>query len=168
MFGLNDDQDQNPSKPPAAGVPTPAAPNITSTPPVAASTTPPGIGSVNMEDAYITPPAQIGPAKASEPQATPPAASMIPNSPAATDALTQIRQQAIQSLEPLVEHLQQTPEEKFKTLMMLIQASDNSKLLNEAYEEANKITDEKTRAQALLDIVNEVNYFNHQAVNKPS
>jgi hypothetical protein len=43
--------------------------------------------------------------------------------------------------------------------MMLIQATDNPALVKEAYEAANQITDEKTRAQALLDVVNEINYF---------
>jgi hypothetical protein len=80
--------------------------------------------------------------------------------------LAQIKQQALQSLEPLVSQLDQTPDEKFKTIMMLIQASDNSKMLQQAYAAASQITDEKTRAQALLDIVNEINYFTAKAQNK--
>jgi hypothetical protein len=43
--------------------------------------------------------------------------------------------------------------------MMLIQATDNASLVKEAYAAANQITDEKARAQALLDVVNEINYF---------
>ena len=43
--------------------------------------------------------------------------------------------------------------------MMMIQASDNQALIKEAYAAAQEIDDEKTRAQALLDIVNEINYF---------
>jgi hypothetical protein len=76
-----------------------------------------------------------------------------------TDDLLSIKQQALQSLTPLIDKLDQTPEEKFKTTMMLIQASDNSSLIKDAYKAASAITDEKTRAQALLDIVNEINYF---------
>jgi len=83
--------------------------------------------------------------------------------PAATDSaandLLSIKQQALQDLSPLVSHLDQTPEEKFRTTMMLIQASDNSDLIKEAYDAAGQIPDEKVRAQALLDIVNEINYF---------
>ncbi len=75
------------------------------------------------------------------------------------DELVNLKSQALNSLAPLVNHLDQTPEEKFKTTMMLIQASDNSALVKEAYETANQITDEKARAQALLDVVNEINYF---------
>lgn len=46
--------------------------------------------------------------------------------------------------------------------MMMIQASDNQNLIQSAYEAAHKITDENVKAQALLDVVNEINYFTHQ------
>lgn len=75
--------------------------------------------------------------------------------------LLDIKQQALQQLSPLVGQLNQDPEEKFRTTMMMIQASDNSTLIKEAYETALQISDEKVRAQALLDIVNEINYFTH-------
>jgi hypothetical protein len=70
-----------------------------------------------------------------------------------------IKQSALKELSPLVGHLDQTPEEKFRTTMMMIQASDNQALIKDAYDAAQKITDEKVKAQALLDIVNEINYF---------
>jgi hypothetical protein len=73
--------------------------------------------------------------------------------------LLDIKQQALQQLSPLVGHLNQSPEEKFRTTMMMIQASDDQSLIPVAYTAAKEITDEKTRAQALLDIVNEINYF---------
>ena len=76
-----------------------------------------------------------------------------------TDQLLDIKQQALQQLSPLIGHLEQSPEEKFRTTMMMIQASDNQDLVGAAYEAAQAITDEKARAQALLDIVNEINYF---------
>ena len=76
-----------------------------------------------------------------------------------SDDLLNIKQQALQQLSPLVGHLDQTPEEKFNTTMMMIQASDNQALIKDAYTAAQAIPDEKTRAQALLDIINEINYF---------
>jgi hypothetical protein len=91
--------------------------------------------------------------------ALPVAPAPLVSDPQNADALVNLKEQALNSLSPLVGHLDQTPEEKFKTTMMLIQASDNSTLIKEAYEAANMITDEKTRAQALLDVVNEINYF---------
>ncbi len=75
------------------------------------------------------------------------------------DELLEIKKQALESLTPLVDELEQSPEEKFKTTMMLIQASDNADLVKEAFSAANAIADEKARAQALLDVVNEINYF---------
>jgi hypothetical protein len=78
------------------------------------------------------------------------------------DALITIKQEALHQLKPLVGHLEQTPEEKFRTTMMMIQASDDQTLIGEAYEAAKGITDEKMRAQALLDVVNEINYFTAQ------
>ncbi len=78
-----------------------------------------------------------------------------------TDGLLEIKQQALSQLSPLVSHLDQSPEERFKTLMMMIQASDNQSLIKTAYETASQISDEKQKAQALLDIVNEINYFTH-------
>lgn len=79
-----------------------------------------------------------------------------------SDDLATIKNQALQSLTPLVDKLEQTPEEKFKTTMMLIQASDNAGLIKRAYEAANQIEDEAVRAQALIDVINEINYFTHQ------
>lgn len=73
--------------------------------------------------------------------------------------LIDIKQEALGKLAPLVDQLDQTPEDKFRTTMMMIQASDDQSLIKEAYASANAIEDEKVRAQALLDIVNEINYF---------
>jgi hypothetical protein len=75
------------------------------------------------------------------------------------DDLIDIKQEALGKLSPLIGHLDQSPDEKFRTLMMMIQASDDQGLVKQAYDTALKIEDEKTRAQALLDIVNEINYF---------
>lgn len=81
---------------------------------------------------------------------------------AGSDELLDIKQEALAALSPLVGHLEQSPEEKFRTTMMMIQASDDQSLLREAYEAAKQIEDEKNRAQALLDVVNEINYFTQQ------
>lgn len=80
--------------------------------------------------------------------------------------LINIKQQALTQLSPLVGHLDQTPEEKFRTTMMMIQASDDASMIKAAYEAAQSIGDEKARAQALLDIVNEINYFTQSDDNK--
>lgn len=87
-------------------------------------------------------------------------ASSVPS-----DDLLEIKQDALHELTPLVGHLEQSPEEKFRTTMMMIQASDDHGLIKVAYESAKQITDEKIRAQALLDVVNEINYFTQQHSN---
>lgn len=97
------------------------------------------------------------------PQPAAPVPEPTATTPATDYSLMEIKQQALHHLQPLVDHLDQTPEEKFKTTMMLIQATDNANLVKEAYAAANQITDEKARAQALLDVVNEINYFTHKS-----
>ena len=86
-----------------------------------------------------------------------------PANPSAQDDnnhdLIDLKQKALQGLTPLVNHLDQAPEERFRTLMMVIQSNDDQSLLKEAHAEAEKIQDDKVRAQALLDVVNEINYF---------
>ena len=77
--------------------------------------------------------------------------------------LSSIKIQALDELYPLIDKLDLSPEDRFRTLMMMIQASDNQELVKSAYETAHSITDEKAKAQALLDIVNEINYFTQQS-----
>lgn len=93
------------------------------------------------------------------------AADMPVSAPAASSDLLNIKQQALQQLSPLVSHLDQSPEDEFRTTMMLIQSSDNKDLIPQAYKAAQAITDDKARAQALLDVVNEINYFTQHEQN---
>lgn len=89
--------------------------------------------------------------------------SSIPHVPVVNhDELLDIKQSALNELSPLVDHLEQTAEEKFRTTMMLIQASDNASLISAAYTAAKNISDDRARAQALLDVVNEINYFTNK------
>ena len=80
-----------------------------------------------------------------------------------SEDLASMKQEALSQLQPLVAHLNQTPEEEFRTTMMMIQANDDQSLLKKAFESAKKITDDKARAQALLDVINEINYFTQAA-----
>jgi hypothetical protein len=100
----------------------------------------------------------VAPTPASDSDIPRPAAADEPT----THELIDIKQQALGQLSPLMDHLDQTPEEKFRTTLMMIQASDDQTLIKTAYAAAQSIPDEKARAQALLDIVNEINYFTQQ------
>jgi hypothetical protein len=99
------------------------------------------------------------------PDPTPPqlAQTSYTDAPGIEDSqLEEIKRNALQNLLPIVGKLDQSLEEKFQTLLMVIQASDNRNLINEAYESAAKIPDEGKRAQALLAIINEINFFTQQ------
>jgi len=157
MFG-HDDQLQNP----AAGQ---AAPDSAMQPTDGQDANGPALNMNELANGFTdtpVPPTMTTPAEPSVP--APASAPIAPAAPtlAGTEQLLDIKQQALQQLSPLVGHLDQAPEEKFRTTMMMIQASDNDSLIKTAYEAALQIADEKVRAQALLDIVNEINYFTHR------
>lgn len=95
-----------------------------------------------------------------------PLSAPTPSSSATTSTpdigLLELKQAALHDLSPLLDHLEQTAEEKFRTMMMMIQASDDQAMLSDAYHAAQSIEDKKIKAQALLDVVNEINYFTQQ------
>ena len=97
-----------------------------------------------------------------EPTASEPAPAENTETSSTDDSLLSIKKDALQNLTPLLSQLEQTPEEKFRTTMMLVQASDDKSLVQSAYDAAKDIEDEKVRAHALLDIVNEINYFTQE------
>ena len=107
-----------------------------------------------------TPPLPLPPTAGETPFVPPVPVTPAPMPPTAgDDGLMAIKNDALANLTPLVGQIDQSPEEKFKTTMMLIQASDNASLIKEAYAAANQITEPKARAQALIDVINEINYF---------
>lgn len=78
------------------------------------------------------------------------------------DSLENIKKEAINQLSPLVKELDQSPEDKFKTLLMMIQSTDNKELIKEAYAAAEQISDKNEKAKALLAVVNEIDYFSQK------
>jgi len=172
MFGDNTNDSAN-SQQPFAGdqpalnapvsssAPTMSAPAIPSTSeqPDTAATTPPAADTNTQTEVttYGAPAVSAPPADNASPT------SVVSTNSGPTvggsDDLLDIKQQALQQLTPLVDHLDQTPQEEFRTTMMMIQATDNQELVKKAFEAAKKIEDDKERAQAFLDIINEINYF---------
>lgn len=150
MFGQNDNQNQ---WQPQSATPASTEPDQVSDDVVAAVDA--GFAAaVNPTQPASEPAAQAVPVQDDSPAPALPATGTVSN-----DDLLSIKQEALQQLSPLVGHLDQSPEEKFRTTMMMIQASDDHSLLQTAYDAAKQIPDEKARAQALLDVVNEINYF---------
>lgn len=75
-------------------------------------------------------------------------------------ALGDIRLQVISELRPLVNRLDfLAPADKFDTLLLLIRTIDDSSLIPMAHQTAMAIPDEVKRAQALLDILKEIDFF---------
>ena len=73
-----------------------------------------------------------------------------------------VKSQAISELRPLVDKLTLPPEEKFDTYLLLIRSTDDKSLIAPAHEAAREITDETRRAQALLDIIKEIDFLSGQ------
>ncbi len=77
-------------------------------------------------------------------------------------SLEKIKESALEDLKPLVGKLKLEPDEKFDTLLLIIRSTDDQSLLDEAHAAAKGISDETKRAQALLDIIKEVDYFSNK------
>ena len=74
-------------------------------------------------------------------------------------SLDSIKKDALNELRPLVDKLNVSAEEKYDTYLLLIRSTDDRDLIAPAYEAARGIQDEARRAQALLDIVKEIDYL---------
>jgi hypothetical protein len=70
-----------------------------------------------------------------------------------------VKQAAITELRPLVDKLTLPPEEKFDTYLLLIRSTDDKSLISPAHEAAKMINDETRRAQALLDVIKEIDFL---------
>lgn len=79
--------------------------------------------------------------------------------PATGDDLTPIKNEAINELRPLVDKLDLPAEEKFDTYLLLLRSTDDRTLIAPAYTAAQSIADEARKAQALLDIIKEIDYL---------
>ena len=113
-------------------------------------------------------PAPDAAATAMPPIPTPPpvaAPEMPPVAPAAASLpgdLDQIKKMALEELRPIVEKLELPPEEKFEALLLVIRSSDDNSLIKAAYDAAEGIADSAKKAQALLDVIKEIEYFSAQ------
>lgn len=126
-------------------------------------------GQANVNSPAPAPSAPAGPAAAPvvpAPAPTPeptapamPAPMAAPSLPVAAGGLDELKKTALEELRPLVGKLNLPPEDKFDTLLLIIRSTDDQTLLEPAHEAAKQITDENKRAQALLDVIKEIDYF---------
>lgn len=70
-----------------------------------------------------------------------------------------IKSKALEDLRPLVEKLTVSNEEKFDIYLLFLRSSDDNTLIEPAYNAARMIEDETKRANALLDVIKEIDYF---------
>jgi hypothetical protein len=75
------------------------------------------------------------------------------------NGLESVKQDAIQELRPLIDHIDLPAEEKFDTYLLLIRSTDDASLIAPAHVAAQGIADEKRKAEALLDIIKEIDYL---------
>jgi hypothetical protein len=73
--------------------------------------------------------------------------------------LDTIKKDALEELRPLVDKLDLPDEEQFNTLLLIIRSTDDQSLLTQAHTAAKAIPDDAKRAQALLDIIKEIDFF---------
>ncbi|HRQ86584.1 MAG TPA: hypothetical protein PLY16_00570, partial [Candidatus Saccharibacteria bacterium] len=66
-------------------------------------------------------------------------------------------------LRPLIDKVDLAPEEKLDTYLLLIRSTDDQALIAPAYAAAQSIADEKRKAEALLDIIKEIDYLSKQS-----
>ncbi|MDO4271368.1 MAG: hypothetical protein Q4C83_00050 [Candidatus Saccharibacteria bacterium] len=70
--------------------------------------------------------------------------------------LEDIKRQALSELRPLVNKLDLEPQEKFNTIMLVVDNTRDSSLLAEAHKAAITIADDTARAQALLTVIKKI------------
>lgn len=81
-----------------------------------------------------------------------------PPTSASTD-LESIKKNALGELRPLIDRVDLPAEEKFDTYLMLIRSTDDTSLIGPAHAAAQNIADETRKAEALLDIIKEIDYL---------
>lgn len=153
--GSNSASAPAPSTQPTQGVQT-TQPNLANTVPPSMANTP---RPVNLSGSTNQPIPQPAVNVANQQAAPSQSAQNQVQRPTAVSNLDSIKSLAISELRPLIGKLNASPEDKFDTILLLIRTTDDSSLIPMAYESARTITDDTRRAQALLDVIKEVDYF---------
>lgn len=123
-------------------------------------TTPgPDVASAPADDAVVAEPALAPLAVEPEIDIPAPAISLDPIAPVVDGDLESIKKDALTELRPLVDKLNLSPQDKFDTLLLIIRSTDDKSLVGQAHAAAKTIEDESKRAEALLDVIKEIDYF---------
>ena len=112
----------------------------------------------NVMDFEETPAPALPPVPFAAQSLPEPSIAPVSTTPISGD-LEDIKKDALEQLRPLIDKVDLPAEEKFDTYLMLIRSTDDSTLIAPAHAAAQAITDEKRRAEALLDIIKEIDYL---------
>lgn len=85
-----------------------------------------------------------------------------PIAPIVSSDLDSIKLDALKELRPLMDKVELPAEEKFDTYLMLIRSTDDKSLIGPAHSAAQGIADEKRKAEALLEIIKEIDYLSRK------
>lgn len=116
---------------------------------------------IDPNTAYMTPP-NLDPSAGIAPVMPMPDMNAPAPVPGSIDpGLASVKQAALTELRPLIDKLDVEPEEKFNTYLLLIRSTDDKELIAPAHEAAKGIPDEAKKAQALLDIIKEIDFLSN-------
>ncbi len=73
-----------------------------------------------------------------------------------------VKLEALKELRPLMDKVDLPAEEKFDTYLMLLRSTDDKTLIAPAHAAAQGIADEKRKAEALLEIIKEIDYLSRK------
>jgi hypothetical protein len=118
-----------------------------------------------VADTPVAPPAPEVPETPTAPIAEPEfeVPTISADASSAGSALDDIKKDALSELRPLVDKLDLPADEKFDTLLLIIRSTDDQSLVGAAHDAAKSIEDDAKRAQALLDVIKEIDYFANQS-----
>ncbi len=83
--------------------------------------------------------------------------------PAVSGDLNDIKNQALNELRPLIDRVDLPSEDRFDAYLMLLRSTDDSTLVGPAHAAAQGIADEKRKAEALLEIIKEIDYLSRKS-----
>jgi len=92
-----------------------------------------------------------------------PAAEDTSVSTTGSTSLEDIKSQALNELRPLIDRVDLPAEERFDAYLMLLRSTDDSTLVAPAHSAAQDISDEKRKAEALLEIIKEIDYLSRKS-----
>lgn len=96
------------------------------------------------------------------PEAPTPEIAPLSGSFGASNDLEGIKSQALTELRPLIDRVDLPAEDRFDAYLMLLRSTDDSTLISPAHTAAQNIADEKRKAEALLEIIKEIDYLSRK------